>query len=92
MPTNRRLITRTRTAVVDWKVNFLLFGETPHSSGDTGRKSILPFTARKEYGGGCLADPANWQPLWEELKGDLLPQWRKDHPGELCWAEKELTK
>jgi len=92
MPTNRRRITRSRTAIVDWKIDFLLYGETQHSSGEPGRKSILPFTARREFGGGCLADPLNWKPLWDQFKDDLLPQYRKDHPGKKCWAERELAR
>jgi len=69
---------------------FLLRGEAPHSS-IPGKKSILPFTWQKQFN-GCLADPANWIPLWESLKDELLPQWRKEHGKELCYSEKELLK
>lgn len=90
MPTNRKRITRIRTTTEPWMIEFLLYGEAKHST-QPGGKSILPFCWRPEFQ-GCFSDAANWRPLWEEIKGDLLPQWRKDNPGKLCWAERELLK
>jgi hypothetical protein len=74
-----------RGNVPSWVIEFLLFGESKHSS-IPGRNSILPFCWRKEFD-GCLAASRNWLPLWRKLRDVLLPQWRREHPDSLPWAE-----
>jgi hypothetical protein len=71
MPTNRKRVRRP-SQVEPWKVEYMLHGRV-RRPGTTD--SPRPFM----WGQECFAN--TYPAMWEQMEGELLPEWIREHPG-----------